>query len=227
MLDKNYCSDYLISCQDHNNIKNVTKAKNTKLLIGYKYFPFSSEIIRFSKKKVKIKKKVKSILVFLGGGEYEAAFIKVLEAIKKFDFSKITLVLGSSSSKELSKILKKKIKKINLIPKTKKIGELFKSHDISLVSGGYTKLEAAILNNPCSIIQTQWHQNEITKKFCKETGCENLGHFSKLSAKKIENSISKLLLLKNRNKIIKNYKKILNTNGIDELVKSLFNEKEE
>ena len=168
LLDKNYCSDYLISCQNHTNTKNIIKTKNTKLLIGYKYFPFSDEIIKFSKKKIKIKEKVNSILVFLGGGEYEGAFIKILDAIKKFKFSKITLIMGSSSSKELSKILTKKVRNLNLISKTKKIGELFKNHDISIVSGGYTKLEAAILGSPCSIIQTQWHQNEITKKFSKK-----------------------------------------------------------
>ena len=50
----------------------------------------------------KLNKKVDNILIFLGGGDYSPAYIKIAHAIKKFRFKKITFILAKSNYKTLN-----------------------------------------------------------------------------------------------------------------------------
>ena len=102
---------------------------------------------------------------------------------------------------------------------TKNDGKVFYEHKIAIVSGGYTKFEAALFNLPLAMINTQWHQLELSKSFSNKTGCINLGHYSRLTINDIIKSLQKLSKNQYKFKILKNYKKVVNPYGLDKILK--------
>ena len=219
LLDKNYISDYVICCQNIKNIKNkVLLNKDTKLLVGSNYFPFNNNFKISKHLKKKLNKKIDSILIFLGGGDYSPAYIKIANAIKKFRFKKITFILARSNYKDLKSIIKKIDKRIVVQNGTSNAASEFYENDVAIVGGGYTKFEAAIMMTPCIVISTQWHQLELADNFEKDSFSCHLGHFSRISIKKISNSIKNITKINNRLKILKNYKRIVNYNGLEKIL---------
>ena len=105
------------------------------------------------------------------------------------------------------------------VSNVKKVGKLFNKNDTAIVAGGFTKYEAAIMGVPSLVISTQWHQIKLSVNFCKKTGCDHLGHFSRINENEIYNSLKKLFNIRKRKKIIKNYKKIVDRNGLDKIFK--------
>ena len=220
LLDKIYFADYVICCQNLRNIKNkILLSNNTKLLIGNKFFPFNKD---FKKKKfsnVKLKKKSDNLLVFLGGGNYDPAYIKIALATKKMKFKKINFIVSYSNFKVLKNTLKKINNKINVLNGTNNPAKEFYNNDIAIVAGGYTKLESAIMRTPCLIISTQWHQLELADNFKKDMGCDHLGHFSRVSKKSIFKSLNKLKKLSVKKKIYNNFCKKVNHKGFENILK--------
>ena len=219
ILDKSYYSDYLISCQDHPTkiIENLNKLSKTIVKVNSNFFPFSKKILQISKKKQENKKK--NLLVFLGGGDYSSAYIKIAKALKKLKFKESTFVLSKSNFNSLKKEINLIYPKIKLLNGTKNDGKVFYEHKIAIVSGGYTKFEAALFNLPLAMINTQWHQLELSKSFSQKTGCIDLGHYSRLTINDIIKTLQKLSNNQYRFKILKNYKKVVSPYGLDKILK--------
>jgi spore coat polysaccharide biosynthesis predicted glycosyltransferase SpsG len=219
LLDKNYISHYVICCQNIRNIKNkVLLPKDAKLLVGSNYFPFNSNFKKNKYSQKKLNKKVDNILIFLGGGDYSPAYIKIAHAIKKFRFKKITFILAKSNYKTLKIIIKKIDKRIILKNGTNNAANEFYMNDVAIVGGGYTKFESAIMMTPCITISTQWHQLELAENFKKDSASDHLGHFSRISIKKISSALTKIIKMNTRIKILKNYKRIINLNGLKKIL---------
>jgi spore coat polysaccharide biosynthesis predicted glycosyltransferase SpsG len=222
ILDKKYYSDYTISCQNHKNIKSkLIRSKNNKIFINSNFFPFSDEIkqqSKFKKNKIKLNS---SLLIFLGGGDYSDAYIKIAKSLKDFDYEKITLVTSKSNFKNIRNKIKKIDKNIFVLDGVKKVGKLFNEHDTAIVAGGYTKYEAAVMGVPCMIISTQWHQKHLSNNFCKDTGCDHVGHYSRIAIKDIGKSLNELSKTRRRKKIISNYKKIVSLKGLNKILSTV------
>ena len=77
------------------------------------------------------------------------------------------------------------------------------------------------MKKPCIIIQTQWHQKNISSSFAKKTGCPDLGHMSSLKIEKIIFEIKKLKALRVRKKILSKYKNVVSRNGINNILKEV------
>ncbi len=219
LLDKIYISDYLICCQSQNvEKKNILKLEKTKLFIGNKYFPFN-EKLRSGINEKKLKKDISNILVFLGGGNYENALLKCGLALKSVKFNKAKFIVSPNINNKLKRQIKSISKRFSIQSSVKDVHRLFKNIDLAIVSGGYTKFESAMMKVPSLIIQTQWHQKNISEKFSYSTGCPNLGHMSNLSIKRIVSKINSLKSLRVRRSIIRNYKRVVNENGVNEILK--------
>lgn len=221
LLDKAYYSDFLICAQERTMQMDICRDKNTKVYIGNKFFPFSQEILKKSIFEKKLEKNISTIMILLGGGNYEGAYIKIAKALKGLKFKKISMVVGSSYSDDFVKFLKKINNKLILYKSLKNIGDAFSKHDISIVSGGYTKFEAAVMKSPSLIISTQWHQLDIAENFSKKTGCLHLGHFSKCKVSNIRKGIKKLGSFLVRKKIISSYQKIVSKKGNEKVLEIL------
>ncbi len=221
LLDKIYISDYLICCQSQNIKKTqILKDNNTKIFINSKYFPFNNNLLN-NFKSSNLKKKISKILVFLGGGNYESALLKCAIALRKFNFDKVKFILPPNINSNLKKQLKNMSSNYDFKDTIYDVRAIFNEADLAIVSGGYTKLEAAIMKTPCIIIQTQWHQKNISSSFAKKTGCPDLGHMSSLKIEKIIFEIKKLKSLSVRDKILSRYKKVVSRNGINNILKEV------
>lgn len=157
----------------------------------------------------------------MGGGDYGSAYLKIAKALKKLKFKNSTFVLSKSNFKSLKKEINKLYPNINLLNGTNNDGKVFYEHEIAIVSGGYTKFEAALFNLPLVIVNTQWHQLELSKSFSNKTGCIDLGHYSRLTTSDIIKSVQKLSNNQYKYKILKNYKKVINPNGLDKILKTI------
>ena len=218
ILDKKYSSDFTISCQDNKKNKaKLVRSKNNKIYIGSKFFPFDKEIIEESKKKENKFKSISSLLIFLGGGDYSKAYIKIAKSLRDLKYKKITFITSKSNYKNIFNELKKIRRDLLVLNGVKRVGKLFNKNDTAIVAGGFTKYEAAIMGVPSLVISTQWHQIKLSANFCKKTGCDHLGHFSQINENEIYNSLKKLFNIRKRKKIIKNYKKIVDINGLDKI----------
>ena len=221
LLDKVYISDYLLCCQSQNiKKKQILKNNNTKIFIDSKYFPFNKNLLN-NFKSTNLKKKISKVLVFLGGGNYENALLKCAIALKSFSFEKVTFVLPPNINSNLKKQLENISNNYYFKDTIYDVKALFNDADLAVVSGGYTKLEAAIMRKPCILIQTQWHQKNISSSFSKKTGCPDLGHMSSLKIEKIIFEIKKLKALSVRKKILTRYRNVVSRNGINNILKEV------
>ncbi len=190
LLQNKYFCDKLFCCQENanfNKVKNNHKNKIIKFYYGYKYFPISKDLLKARNNKSKIKKN-NNILISLGGGDYDEYILNCIDLLisfkNHFDFILIFLKgsFKNSTVKKLSKFKFVKIKK----DKNSIVNELQKSK-ISILSGGYHKIESNYLDCNSIFIATQKHQNVLLHKFHKKTQCDYI---------KFRNSNFKKLLLK-------------------------------
>lgn len=215
LLNNNYFCDTLFCCQENNNyLKVIRNNKNsiTKFYYGYKYFPISKDLIKVKKNKSKIKKN-NNILISFGGGDYDEYILNCINLLKSFTnhFEFILIFLKgsfkSSTVKKLNKFNFIKIKK----DKNSIISELQKSK-ISILSGGYHKIESNYLGCNSIFVATQKHQDVLLEKFQKKTGCDYIkyrhNNFNNLLLSYLKNSFYNK---SSNNKLIFNNKYILRT----------------
>ena len=164
ILDGKYTSDYLISCQGiEKKIKKINK--KCRIFNDLMFYPVNNELMRLSKKKKNIKKKINNISILLGGSYYGDIYYKIIKILKLNNFENIKII---ASQKNFFKT-KKKIKMIN--PKIKVYkninnpGKFLQNSDLAIVGGGYTKVEAAIVNTPFISISMHKHQKNLIKNF--------------------------------------------------------------
>ncbi len=214
LLQNKYFCDKLFCCQENanfNKVKNNHKNKIIKFYYGYKYFPISKDLLKARNNKSKIKKN-NNILISLGGGDYDEYILNCIDLLisfkNHFDFILIFLKgsFKNSTVKKLSKFKFVKIKK----DKNSIVNELQKSK-ISILSGGYHKIESNYLDCNSIFIATQKHQNVLLHKFHKKTQCDYIkfrnSNFKKLLLKYLTKRFFKKSLI---NKLSFNNKYLLN-----------------
>ena len=95
------------------------------------------------------------------------------------------------------------------------LDELFWKSDFAIVSGGYSKLEAAITATPSAMIATKWHQITLAEEFHKITRMPNLGYMSFLSVNKIKETLVEYEDKITRKNLAKGYSNIIDGMGMD------------
>lgn len=223
ILSHKYIADVVISMQNRKN--KIIKSNKTKFVSSYNFFPYREDLINISKKKKTISPNLRKILVILGGGKYDVAFYKIAKAVKKLSFNpQVDMILGHSNYRRLRSSLKKINSKLNLIAGTDKVSRYLKNTDLAIVSGGYTKLEAAASKTPLFAICTQWHQIELSKSFKSFTGAPYLGHMTEISINDISRLIEKFKSSKLRKKLKTSFEKKIKTEGVKNIYNFIQNE---
>ena len=142
-------------------------------------FYFGPEYIALGKAKIKkrLRKKIKSILIIMGGSDtynLSEKLIKKILPLKK----NISLIEGPLKIKKINKKYKKKI---NIISKPKNIFEEFHKCDLLICGGGIIPFEAAAAGLPSLIISCEQHEKKVGKILHK-LGCSvYLGHRNKIN----------------------------------------------
>ena len=156
--------DIVIRAQLIANKKNV-KSKCI-LLNGLNYFVInkkSSELKKNYRKKI-------DIMVMLGGGTgYLKYYMKIDKTINKLNLklNKVLFVMGhQSSSKEINKI--SSLSNFKVVQFVNDPINLMLQSKIGIMSGGYSKYEAAYSKLPSLIVPVKNHQFLISKEFCEQ-----------------------------------------------------------
>ena len=213
---KKYISDILFICQ-----KKKMKSANIKIFNDFKFFPVDTNFNKFLKKKMIIKKKIKNIAVFLGGGFYSKEFYKIAKTFRKKNYN-VNFIIGYEIKKKNLNKIKSTNQNFKFHIKPKNIPEIIYKSDLVISGGGYTKVEAAYLSKPVIPIPIHFHQIELCKRFKKQFNIDYLlkSEIEKLIIKKINNYSYGV-----RKKISKNFRKIFYINGVYRILKIILNEK--
>lgn len=128
---------------------NKEKIEAKKVLKGVEYLILNSEIDTFKRER----KKLKNILVTLGGSDTYGVTVKVLKLLKKYNL-KATIHIGPSFEHidELKQELTENFELIHFIPS---LIEEFSKYDLAITGGGVTPFEANASGLPCMIIANE------------------------------------------------------------------------
>ncbi len=203
LLDHIYCADFVVCGQalpDYGN-KEVSDP-STQFFLGFDYFLCRPEFIPFTSKTRNYSESIKNVLISLGGGRYDVAYLKVAHALKEFkETINPTFILGYAPHDRIREEIKKILPSAIVYGGIGKIEEIFWQSDLAIVSGGYNKIEAAITATPALIIAVQWHQIPLACEFSKKTRMPYIGYMSYITLDEIKNQIKNLMPLKMRQEI--------------------------
>tara|TARA_B100002052_G_scaffold247994_1_gene234629 strand:- start:234 stop:845 length:612 start_codon:yes stop_codon:yes gene_type:complete len=164
------------------------KIKNINFYSGYNYFPIRKDFANFQNKNKKINKKIKKILVCLGGSAYKGANMKLLKYFLKKKYY-VTFILGDENKTNFKNL--KLPKNINFKYKIKNLSKYIFNSDLVISGGGYVKIESAHLGTPMITLPVQKHQLELVKNFKLKFNVSYLDFHSKLKYKLVDKLIAK------------------------------------
>ena len=225
LINQKYAADYVICAQEWPNYEITSISdKNTEFLIGYNYFIFNNYYEKFREKRLqKINKNVNSIVVILGGSDYENAYINIAKVFKKLNYkNNIHFILGFSSKNKNIKIIKNILPNSKISSNISNVAKFLYAADIAIVGGGYTKIEAAFCNTPCIVISVQWHQILISEQFSKITKSPHLGYFSMIEQRNLYKTIKNIFNYKERKLISKKFIKLFKKNSFKLIYEKIF-----
>jgi len=198
LVDSVYSADVVISGQSFDGSSFYTAGDcQTRFYMGYEYFllnPAFKKYKTYSHRRNK--NKPEKLLVAIGDDQYLPAHLKILDALRHFPQLEINyLVKTKADSSYFYKRISREKNRTTFthIQSTKDITGLLEEADFAIVSGGYTKLEAAITNTPAIVLPTQYHQVKLAKKYAEVTGLPVLKHMSEVVEADIVSSLDKMI----------------------------------
>jgi spore coat polysaccharide biosynthesis predicted glycosyltransferase SpsG len=208
-FSKNVYSDIVVNGSINKKFHNYNiKNKNTKLLLGPKFFMANEKFLKNKKTNNQIiKKKSFTVLISIGGSDPKNLTSFIFNAIMNLPNIKIIIIIGpffTNISKIKNLVKNKKNVVIKISPE--KIWNEFAKADIIISKSGITLYELAIMGMPTLCISSFKHEEPSAKKFMKEKFLINLG---------MQNNVSKLSIKKNLSQLLDNTKqrRMMSTNG--------------
>ena len=183
----------------------LKKPKNKNIYAGEKYAVLSKTT---PKKKIK---KIKNIMISMGGSDPNKITIKVIKILNKVDFRiKLNIVIGKLSKiniKQIRKVLTNKIINYKIYKNQNNLNKVMMLSDILVTNSGTTKFEATLMRLPSIIIANDKDTIENQIAFAKRKTSIYLGYYksnrilylSKLISK-LRNNIIELIEMQNRSK---------------------------
>ena len=135
--------------------------KNNSHYFGTNYFVIKKSFLNIRKQYL-IRKKVKNILICLGGTVSK----KNLVIVSKFLNEVLDYNCNISISSSFNNIKNIKInRKIKIINNNNDLSKIIHKYDLSLISGGFIKFELMSVGMPIIYIPLNDHQKQLSKKF--------------------------------------------------------------
>jgi len=184
--EKHNC-DILINHNIYADEKRYKKLvpKKCELLCGSDYTLLRDEFHIQSKKiKPREVKKIKKILVTMGGTDHSNINVKILKTLDNFKNIKVNIVTSSSNKnlKHLKSYIKSK-KCLTLHVDSSNIAKLMRQSDFAIISPSVSANEAYYMKLPFIAIKTAQNQNEMYK-YLKSKNLLVLKRFNKKELKK-------------------------------------------
>ena len=197
---------------------------NTKFLLGPEYALLREEFSNPGKRKVN--KKVKNILITLGGTDsfnLTPKILKILDRISQ-DF-KITAVIGPffKNIVEIEKTTKEINKKVELIYDSHKMSEIMLASDLAITGGGTALYELAATGTPALAFCLADNQLKNMKGMGKCGTVVNLGWGTKIEQDGVRREVVKLINNRAlREAMSKNGQELVDGNGASRVSKFIY-----
>jgi len=165
-------NDILIQSQLLTKQKKQKRKYSCKLLTGLRYFVINNAINNSDNVVLQSERNI-DILVMLGGGSgYENYYLEVANSLdkSKCNFNKVTFILGDGYSEKLLKDITNINQKYQVFGFVDNPMQYMQNSKIGIMSGGYSKYEAAHVGMPTIVLPVQDHQISIAKEFCEHGG---------------------------------------------------------
>jgi len=167
-LYEKHCCDIVLNhnvCADKERYDGLVP-KDCEIRCGSKYTLLRDEFIR-EKKNTVLRKERNNVFISIGGTDHSHINIKILESIKKFNFT-IDLVT-TTANQNLDELVDycKKNHHINLHINSKEIAKLINYSLFTIITPSVVANEVLYMNRPVIAIQTAPNQDEMYKYFVK------------------------------------------------------------
>jgi UDP-2,4-diacetamido-2,4,6-trideoxy-beta-L-altropyranose hydrolase len=181
---------------------------NCRLLLGVNYFQFNNK-----PQKKNLNKKIKNILIFLGGGRTNyKLLIKILNNISSINDKNIKIFFVSKFAINLEKkksILNSFNLNIVFLYNLRSLNNILRKADLAIIASGTISFEASYLNVPMILICVAKNQERIAISWAKLKAGINTGYDNSLGfSKKFKIAFKKITKLRNRIDMIASQKNI-------------------
>ncbi len=194
---KHYDADILLNQNAHAKNLVYSCEKHTSLLLGSEYVMLRDEYRNRNKSSSSINKRVKKILVTLGGTDPRNQTLKILKFIEKIrpKGMKILIATGLSNPNisSLQRAVRESDVSFKLIDASDNMADIIDKCDIAISAGGSTCWELAFMGIPTLVVITADNQQGIAE-FLGENGVAvNLGWSDLLIFDNFYNAYHKLI----------------------------------
>lgn len=171
--------------------------KNTRMLIGPSYALFRKEFHSFAQSDPIVNKKVKNILVTMGGSDPGNVIPRALSALNllKNQDLEIRILLGANNQKSelIRKIASASSFAVKLLEHVDSMPPLMQWADLAISGGGFTTFELALLGVPSLLcIETEYQEPNV-KKFESLGLCYNLGNSTQCTAESMAEGLQTVI----------------------------------
>ncbi len=229
LLDHYYCADIVVCGQVLPGYGNCSiSEKRTRFFTGYDYFMCRPEFMDYREREKEYGDSIRNMVVLLGGGHYEIGFLKVAHALSALS-QRIdpVFVLGYGDHGRLKEKLQLIVPGAEICGGVDNIEDMLWRADAAIVSGGYCKLEAAIIGTPSIMIATQWHQIPLAEEFHRHTGMPYAGYMSFFAVDELRTHIEALESRDKRMEMAYNGKAVVDGKGIERVYSNVFGNDDE
>jgi len=146
-------------------------------------------------RRIRIRKKVRSIIILQGGSDTHCFIPKILDATNKiFESVNVTIVVGSEFKgwEKLQKSIDSNKNKVKVLHNISNMHCVMSRHDLAITAGGMTLLELAYLGIPSIIVCGEKFEEETALQVSKMGFGINLGYGKNVSTKNIAEKIESL-----------------------------------
>lgn len=218
-----YPSDFIINGNIHSKSLDYKLVnKNSKLLLGTEYTILREE---FQKDfNYVVRKKVRNILITMGGADINDYTPFIIESIKNIDVN-INVIVGKAFNciEEIENISKNN-KYINIIYNPSNVSEIMKNSDIAISASGSTVYELGVIGVPTILIVQAKNQEKIAHYLDQNNIMLNLGYFYNLNKEDIHFCLYNLMIdLDKRINMSKLSRKNISREGVKNIVNYILN----
>lgn len=163
-------------------------------LLGPEYLIIRDEFVEARQQLIKRKSEIKRLLVFMGGTDPTAETIKVLQALKRFLFEHVDIVVGNGNpiKLEIQEICKERGYQYHC--QIDYMAQLMLQVDFAIGAGGATLWERCYIGLPSSATIVADNQS-VTTQFAASLGVvKNLGWHERVTVSTYEQLLQNLLV---------------------------------